>query len=260
MAHALKTAEMAEEVAPDYRWRSRHMLMICLALSFALHLGMLVALPGFIPNHEPLKTQVLDVVLLREAGSSVPTVTRADVLPQPPRMRPRDDPAIAKMSKLPERIAAQVRKPESEPATPLAIAVTEPLRAVDSIPRPTLSAKQDEARSSTPQRTEAAAAGRDTAALSQPSFNAAYLRNPLPPYPLVARRNGEQGTVTLKVRVTREGIAASVAVEKTSGSAHLDDAALETVRTWRFVPARQGSQPVEAWVLVPVVFRLQPVS
>lgn len=237
------------------------MLMICLALSLALHLGMLVALPEFIPSHEPLKTQVLDVVLLRETAPSVPAVTRADVLPQPPRMRPRDVPVIAKMSKLPEPVAAQVRKPESKPVTPLAMAITEPLRAVDSIPRPALSAKHDEARPATPQRTETAAASRDTAAAaSPPSFNAAYLRNPLPPYPLVARRNGEQGTVTLKVRVTREGIAASVAVEKTSGSAHLDDAALETVRTWRFVPARQGSQPVEAWVLVPVVFRLQPVS
>lgn len=237
------------------------MLMICLALSLALHLGMLVALPGIIPSHEPLKTQALDVVLLPETAPPVPHITHAEVLPQPPRIRPRDVPATANLPKLPEPVAAEVRKRESTPVTPLTIAVTEPLRAVDSIPRPTLSAKQDEARPATPQRTETAAAGRDTAAAaSPPSFNAAYLRNPLPPYPLVARRNGEQGTVTLKVRVTREGNAASVAVEKTSGFAHLDDAALETVRTWHFVPARQGSQPVEAWVLVPVVFRLQPAS
>lgn len=237
------------------------MLVICLALSLALHLGMLVALPGIIPSYEPLKARVFDVVLLRETVPPVPLATGAEVLSQPPRIRPRDVPATANLPKLAEPVAAQVRKPESKPVTPLAMAVTEPPRAVDSDPRPSLSAKQDEARPATPPRTETAAAGRDTAAAaSPPSFNAAYLRNPLPLYPLVARRNGEQGTVTLKVRVTREGNAASVAVEKTSGSAHLDDAALETVRTWHFVPARQGSQPVEAWVLVPVVFRLQPAS
>jgi protein TonB len=26
---------------------------------------------------------------------------------------------------------------------------------------------------------------------------------------------------------------------------------------WRFVPARHGTDPVESWVLVPVVFRLE---
>lgn len=241
MAHALKPAEMAEGVAPDYRRRPRHLLMICLALSLALHLWLLFALPGFIRNHEPLKAQVLDVVLLRE--------------PEPSGKRPRDIPAIAKTPKPPERIAEQTRKPESEPIKSVAIAVTEPLP--DSFPLPVLPAKQNEARPATPRQTETVPASRDTAAASPPSFNAAYLRNPPPLYPLVARRNGEQGTVTLKVRVTREGIAASVAVEKTSGSFHLDNAALETVRTWRFVPARQGTQPVEAWVLVPIVFRLE---
>ncbi len=246
MAHALKPAEMAEEVAPDYRRRPRHLLMICLALSLALHLWLLFALPGSIRNREPLKAQVLDVVLLREPEPPVPT--RSEVPPEPSGKR-------AKTLNPPERVAEQARKPESGPVKSVAIAVTEPLP--DSFPLPVLPAKQNEARPATPRQTETVLAGRDTAAASPPSFNAAYLRNPPPLYPLVARRNGEQGTVTLKVRVTREGMAASVAVEKTSGSFHLDNAALETVRTWRFVPARQGTQPVEAWVLVPVVFRLE---
>jgi len=246
MAHALKPAEMAEEVAPDYRRRPRHLLMICLALSLALHLWLLFALPGFIRNHEPLKAQVLDVVLLREPEPSVPAVTRTEVPPEPSGKR-------AKTLNPQEQIAEQTRKPESGPIKSVAIAVAEPLP--DSFP--VLPANQNEARPATPRQTETVLAGRDTATASPPSFNAAYLRNPPPLYPLVARRNGEQGTVTLKVRVTREGIAASVAVEKTSGSFHLDNAALETVRTWRFVPARQGMQPVEAWVLVPIVFRLE---
>ena len=75
-----------------------------------------------------------------------------------------------------------------------------------------------------------------------------------------ARRRGEQGTVLLKVLVTREGTAASVSVEMSSGSTGLDEAALEAVRKWRFVPARRGAQPVEAWHLVPIVFRLEGTS
>ena len=93
-----------------------------------------------------------------------------------------------------------------------------------------------------------------------PSFSAAYLRNPPPRYPLAARLNGEQGTVTLKVLVTRDGLPNSVALEKTSGSALLDAAALQTVRRWRFVPARVAQDPVDAWVIVPIVFRLEDAS
>jgi protein TonB len=97
----------------------------------------------------------------------------------------------------------------------------------------------------------------DAEALVAPSFNAAYLRNPPPRYPPVARRNGEQGTVTLRVLVSREGLPASVDIEKTSGFPPLDNAAREAVRSWRFAPARWGPLAVEAWVLVPIVFRLE---
>jgi len=93
--------------------------------------------------------------------------------------------------------------------------------------------------------------------VTPPSFNAAYLRNPSPRYPANARRAGTQGTVTLRVQVTREGLVARVDVEKSSGSPHLDAAALEAVKAWRFVPARQGAEPLESWVLVPIVFRLE---
>jgi periplasmic protein TonB len=93
-----------------------------------------------------------------------------------------------------------------------------------------------------------------------PSFNASYLRNPPPRYPLAARLNGEQGTVTLKVLVTQQGLPGSVTLEKTSGSALLDAAALQTVRRWRFAPARRAQEAVDAWVIVPIVFRLEDAS
>jgi protein TonB len=93
--------------------------------------------------------------------------------------------------------------------------------------------------------------------ISAPRFDAAYLDNPKPVYPLMARRNGDQGKVLLRVHVTAEGRADEVQVQTTSGVASLDKAALASVQTWRFLPARQGTQPVPAWVLVPVVFKLE---
>ena len=93
-----------------------------------------------------------------------------------------------------------------------------------------------------------------------PVTGAAYLRNPAPTYPMAARRAGEQGTVMLRVLVTTEGLPARVDLQKSSGSAHLDRAAIETVKGWRFKPARRGNEAVEGWVDVPVVFNLRDAS
>jgi protein TonB len=90
-----------------------------------------------------------------------------------------------------------------------------------------------------------------------PNFNAAYLNNPPPAYPVTARRMGQQGKVILRVLVNPAGTADKVELRTSSGFDRLDDAALDAVRRWRFVPARQGDQPVTAWVLVPIVFTLE---
>jgi protein TonB len=68
---------------------------------------------------------------------------------------------------------------------------------------------------------------------------------------------GEQGRVVLRVLVNADGRPEQVELRGSSGSPRLDGAALETVRRWKFVPARQGERPVAAWVLVPISFRLE---
>ena len=60
----------------------------------------------------------------------------------------------------------------------------------------------------------------------------------------------------VRVLVSADGQAASVGLEKSSGHSSLDEAALAAVKSWRFVPARQGAQAVEAPYVVPVVFKL----
>jgi protein TonB len=92
--------------------------------------------------------------------------------------------------------------------------------------------------------------------LTPASFDADYLSNPAPPYPPMSRRLGEQGTVLLSVWVDANGSARLVDLKRSSGHARLDAAARDAVAHWRFVPARRGADPVDAQVLVPVVFRL----
>jgi protein TonB len=108
-----------------------------------------------------------------------------------------------------------------------------------------------------PPQVEAAAPPTPPAMLTQPIFNADYLNNPAPLYPSVSRRMGEQGRLLLRVLVNANGGADEVQVRTSSGFLRLDEAARETVRRWKFVPAKRGAEPVPAWVLIPISFRLE---
>jgi protein TonB len=90
-----------------------------------------------------------------------------------------------------------------------------------------------------------------------PGFGAAYLDNPQPDYPPLARRMRLTGTVLLSVEVGVDGDPLAVTLQHSAGSDMLDQAALAAVRHWRFVPARQGDVPVSARVTVPIRFRLE---
>ncbi|HUX62586.1 energy transducer TonB [Sulfuricella sp.] len=94
-------------------------------------------------------------------------------------------------------------------------------------------------------------------AAEPPRYNADYLSNPPPAYPMAARRRGIEGTVLVRAEVAASGECLRVELKKTSGAGMLDHAALEAVRGWRFVPARRGSLAVVAWVEVPITFKLE---
>lgn len=93
-------------------------------------------------------------------------------------------------------------------------------------------------------------------ALIAARFDADYLQNPKPAYPAMSRRQGEEGKVVLRVRVSAQGASLGVEIKQSSGHARLDEAARAAVEKWRFVPARQGSEAVESSVLVPLTFTL----
>lgn len=89
-----------------------------------------------------------------------------------------------------------------------------------------------------------------------PSQHAAYLDNPKPAYPTMARERGMEGRVVLRVSVRRDGTVRTVEIAQSTGFSMLDRAARNAVVYWRFAPATQGGVAVEGEVLVPFDFRL----
>ena len=92
---------------------------------------------------------------------------------------------------------------------------------------------------------------------AEPDYKADYLNNPKPAYPMVARRMGYHGKVVLDVEVLAEGKAGDVKLHQSSGYDILDNSAIQTVRTWRFSPARRFGQAVTQRFLVPIKFSLE---
>lgn len=85
---------------------------------------------------------------------------------------------------------------------------------------------------------------------------AAYLHAPEPAYPVSAREEGEEGVVLLRVRISRSGLPEEIVLDRSSGFGALDRAAIAGVKRWTFTPARRGDEAIEAWMHVPIRFRL----
>jgi protein TonB len=79
-----------------------------------------------------------------------------------------------------------------------------------------------------------------------------------PAYPPAALRNGERGTVVVRISVGVDGTPVDVGIERSSRSRDLDRAALDAARRWRFRPAQSNGQPIRGDVLVPFEFAPPP--
>ncbi len=166
------------------------------------------------------------------------------VKPPPPPVPPRTKPAIPpkKAPVLPRPVALPKVAPVQQSAPVIAVApTTAPAPIVPApapVPAPVVPV-QPKAESYTEAR-----------------HDAAYLNNPKPEYPAMARRRSLEGKVILKVQVMASGQPGQIAVETGSGYEVLDEAAQETVKHWRFVPAKRGDKAVDSWVRVPIFFKL----
>ena len=207
----------------------------------AAHAAVFGVLPLFTGGSSPVPASVLQVTILEPmplpVGPPEPVPqSRAPSQPEEERARSTEE---ARPRKTPPALDLALSEPRADGRRSLAVGA--------EVPEPAAA-------------TAAEAASPGAVAVTPASVNAAYLHNPLPRYPAAARRAGEQGTVMLRVLVSREGTTARVEIDKSSGSPYLDAAARETVRAWRFTPARRGAEVIESWVVVPVVFRLEGAS
>ncbi|MES1982953.1 MAG: energy transducer TonB [Pseudomonadota bacterium] len=192
---------------------------------------------------------------------SVPLTIVATLLPSDePRPQPATPPAPPTPTPPPiqrsPQIAPPVTTPRATESTPQATPLPQPTQENIVTPPTPISPPSEAAPVAAQAPPPTPAPPAPPAPLLPPRFDAAYLNNPTPAYPPGARRLGVQGKVLLRVHVATDGTAAEVQLHKSSGSPALDEAALAAVRKWRFVPARQGTEAVMAWVQVPIEFKL----
>lgn len=80
------------------------------------------------------------------------------------------------------------------------------------------------------------------------------IQSPAPDYPPEALRNGDSGTVLLRVHVGADGTPYAVDLLESSHSRALDRAASDVVKRWRFRPAQRDGQAVAGEVQIPIAF------
>lgn len=80
-----------------------------------------------------------------------------------------------------------------------------------------------------------------------------------PRYPEEARRAGAEGTVVVKIEIREDGHPGAIIVVCSSGLASFDEAALQAIRTWRFVPAQEveSGRAVRCYTTISIVFQLR---
>lgn len=77
-------------------------------------------------------------------------------------------------------------------------------------------------------------------------------------YPPILRDAGIGGTVVVNFFIDTSGRVGNAVVDKPSGHAQLDDAALKVANIYRFRPAQNRDQIVPVWVTFPITFRVNP--
>lgn len=202
-------------------------------------------------------------LLVRTAELIVPAEVLAQFIEPaspiaPPAPSPPPAPPVRQVTPTPvvQKKAAPQRAVQPK-ALPLAIADPTP-----SPNAPAGSLVQDLASTPAPEATQVAAPPAPPSppappAIQLPSSNADYLQNPKPAYPPLSKRLGEQGKVIMRVLIGADGVPQKAELRQSSGFDRLDQAALNTVLKWRYVPGKRAGVAEEMWFNVPINFVLE---
>ncbi|TCS99524.1 outer membrane transport energization protein TonB [Tepidimonas ignava] len=204
----------------------------------------------------PTAPRIVQVQLLTPEPAPPQPAAQPAPPPEPPRPKAVPKTAPVRADTPPPPTAPP--QPEATPTpAPEAVAVTSaPPVAAPATPAPGAAVAASAVEAASP-AASAAAAPAAAPRIELPSASAAYLNNPPPPYPALSRRLGEQGRVVLRVRIEPDGTASAAEIRTSSGYERLDQAALQAVLRWRYVPGKRNGVPEAMWFLVPVQFVLQ---
>ncbi len=222
---------------------------LCLGAAVALHAAALAWQPWLPPT----------VAIQRDAGRQAPTITVT--LPQSVLSVAGAVPALQNSSLTPPKpLVDKPLKPapHKEPPAPTVSVqssneVSGPPADVSTPATPAAHVRTAaEMLAATPVKVSTAA----TASAALDTARPDHAHNPPLDYPALARRFGVSGRVLVRVLVEASGEAREVLIAGSSGHEVLDQAALKSVRSWRFLPARRGTDTFAAWVEFPVKFEL----
>jgi periplasmic protein TonB len=184
--------------------------------------------------------------LLRQAAQALPNEVFATfITPEPAPDLPKPQPA-------PPKTVPVVKKTVAPPvATPVVNTTPSPqaLTAAPTPPSPEPVAPAAPTVSAPPA----------PAAPAQPrtiTTGIEYLQEPRTEYPPLSKRLGEQGKVLLRVLVNEKGRPEQIQIQKSSGSARLDEAARQAVSRALFKPFMEDGKAVAGLVSVPISFQL----
>lgn len=221
-------------------------LLIVLAIVAGLHLGVWYLSEQFKTQALPVKKPEPVVIEIIKPKEEPPKIIEPKIPPitkkvEIPPIQPKPVP-VSKPVEKPAVKAAPTKPVESKPIEQPVVQekITAPVKQV--VPEPPTE--------------KAAPPVTQNLPVSEAKGYAGYLSNPAPEYPEIALERGWEGSVLLRVKVSASGSPLSVEVKQGSGKKALDDAALRTVKRWKFSPAMRGSTAIEGWVDVPINFKL----
>lgn len=194
----------------------------------------------------------LQTGLLRRAVELVvPVQVIADLIELPqPKVEPTPPPPAPQPTPKPQPVVRQTPRPQPTPL-PVAVADPAPSDHAPIVPAPVPPAPAE------PGPAPARPVEPAVPAVQLPSSTADYLNNPAPAYPPLSRRLGEQGRVVVRVLIGTDGTASQAEIRSSSGFERLDQAALQTVLKWRYVPGKRAGVPEAMWFNVPINFVLE---
>ncbi len=207
-----------------------------------------------------------NAVVVDLAASSLPMPSE----PEAPA-EPLQEPPVAAMDEntvqpAPEEPPEIKQRPEPVPKPKPVIKREPPVKPKPKPPAATHTASSAQSASSVPRQgantgSSEAVKGTPTGSPEQESVTPAIsgmqsLGNAPPDYPSMALRRRQEGSVTLRILVLENGRAGEVTVIQSSRSTYLDEAAVNTVKQWRFIPAKRGSVAIQGYAKQTITFTL----